>query len=117
MKYCRFEQDRKSRYGLIESVAGHETITGIIDPIHLSAKVQKFPSIRVDEAKLLAPVEPSKIVCIGCNYREHAAELGNEVPKEPLIILKPPSSLLDPGEQLCSRRFRTGLIMRASWAW
>ena len=45
---------------------------------------------------LLAPVRPSKIVCVGRNYRDHAAELGNEVPKEPLIFLKPPSSLLAP---------------------
>ncbi|MGA8287572.1 MAG: fumarylacetoacetate hydrolase family protein, partial [Acidobacteriaceae bacterium] len=47
--------------------------------------------------KLLAPVTPSKIVCIGRNYRDHAAELGNEPPKEPLLFLKPPSSLLPPG--------------------
>jgi 2-keto-4-pentenoate hydratase/2-oxohepta-3-ene-1,7-dioic acid hydratase in catechol pathway len=49
------------------------------------------------EAKLFAPVRPSKIVCVGRNYREHAAELGNEVPAEPLLFFKPPSSLLTPG--------------------
>jgi 2-keto-4-pentenoate hydratase/2-oxohepta-3-ene-1,7-dioic acid hydratase in catechol pathway len=42
-------------------------------------------------------VKPTKIVCIGRNYAEHAKELGNEVPKEPLIFLKPPSALLPPG--------------------
>jgi 2-keto-4-pentenoate hydratase/2-oxohepta-3-ene-1,7-dioic acid hydratase in catechol pathway len=42
----------------------------------------------------LPPVEPSKIVCVGRNYRDHAKELGNEVPKEPLLFLKPPSALL-----------------------
>jgi 2-keto-4-pentenoate hydratase/2-oxohepta-3-ene-1,7-dioic acid hydratase in catechol pathway len=42
-------------------------------------------------------VQPSKIVCIGRNYAEHAKELGNEVPKEPLIFLKPPSALLPSG--------------------
>jgi 2-keto-4-pentenoate hydratase/2-oxohepta-3-ene-1,7-dioic acid hydratase in catechol pathway len=42
-------------------------------------------------------MQPSKIVCIGRNYAEHAKELGNEVPKEPLIFLKPPSALLPPG--------------------
>ena len=42
-------------------------------------------------------VQPSKIVCIGRNYADHAKELGNEVPKEPLIFLKPPSALLGPG--------------------
>ena len=45
-------------------------------------------------ARLLPPVSPSKIVCVGRNYAEHAAELGNPVPPEPLIFLKPPSSLI-----------------------
>jgi 2-keto-4-pentenoate hydratase/2-oxohepta-3-ene-1,7-dioic acid hydratase in catechol pathway len=53
--------------------------------------------IPLAQASLLPPVEPSKIVCIGRNYREHAAELGHDVPLEPLIFLKPPSSLLPPG--------------------
>ena len=45
---------------------------------------------------LLPPVQPSKIVCVGRNYRDHATELGSQIPKEPLIFLKPPSSLLAP---------------------
>jgi 2-keto-4-pentenoate hydratase/2-oxohepta-3-ene-1,7-dioic acid hydratase in catechol pathway len=45
-------------------------------------------------------LSPSKIVCVGRNYVEHARELGNEVPKEPLIFLKPPSSLLAPGRPI-----------------
>lgn len=52
--------------------------------------------IDVASARLLCPVAPSKIICIGRNYGAHAKELGNEVPKEPLMFLKPPSSLLDP---------------------
>jgi 2-keto-4-pentenoate hydratase/2-oxohepta-3-ene-1,7-dioic acid hydratase in catechol pathway len=48
----------------------------------------------------MAPVEPTKIVCIGRNYAAHAAELGNEVPKEPLMFLKPPSSLIGPEEAI-----------------
>ena len=64
-----------------------------------------WPSKRTDqlpleEAVLLAPVRPSKIVCVGRNYREHAAELGHDVPSEPLIFLKPPSSLLAPGANI-----------------
>jgi 2-keto-4-pentenoate hydratase/2-oxohepta-3-ene-1,7-dioic acid hydratase in catechol pathway len=51
---------------------------------------------RGSAARRLAPVEPSKIVCVGRNYRAHAAELGNEVPEEPLLFFKPVSSLLDP---------------------
>jgi 2-keto-4-pentenoate hydratase/2-oxohepta-3-ene-1,7-dioic acid hydratase in catechol pathway len=53
--------------------------------------------IPLAQASLLPPVQPSKIVCVGRNYREHAAELGNEVPTEPLLFFKPPSSLLSPG--------------------
>jgi 2-keto-4-pentenoate hydratase/2-oxohepta-3-ene-1,7-dioic acid hydratase in catechol pathway len=45
----------------------------------------------------LCPVRPTKILCVGRNYRAHAAELGNEVPSEPLFFFKPVSSLLDPG--------------------
>jgi 2-keto-4-pentenoate hydratase/2-oxohepta-3-ene-1,7-dioic acid hydratase in catechol pathway len=50
-----------------------------------------------DGARLVAPVTPTKIVCVGRNYAEHAKELGNEAPPEPIIFLKPPSALLDPG--------------------
>jgi 2-keto-4-pentenoate hydratase/2-oxohepta-3-ene-1,7-dioic acid hydratase in catechol pathway len=53
--------------------------------------------VPLDEGALLCPVAPSKIVCIGRNYAAHAKELGNEVPSEPLLFLKPPSALLDPG--------------------
>ena len=52
------------------------------------------------EVRLLPPCWPSKIVCVGRNYREHASELGNPLPAEPLIFLKPPSSLLAPGEPI-----------------
>lgn len=45
-------------------------------------------------------VSPSKIICIGRNYADHAKELGNEVPKEPLVFLKPPTALLPPGEPI-----------------
>ena len=50
------------------------------------------------DVKLLAPSEPSKIICVGRNYVEHAKELGNEVPKVPLIFLKPPSSIINPND-------------------
>jgi len=49
------------------------------------------------EARLLTPVVPGKIVCVGRNYADHAKELGNEAPSEPIIFLKPPSALLAPG--------------------
>jgi 2-keto-4-pentenoate hydratase/2-oxohepta-3-ene-1,7-dioic acid hydratase in catechol pathway len=50
--------------------------------------------------KLLEPVRPSKIVCVGRNYREHAAELGNKMPDEPLLFLKAPSAIIYSGEDI-----------------
>jgi 2-keto-4-pentenoate hydratase/2-oxohepta-3-ene-1,7-dioic acid hydratase in catechol pathway len=52
------------------------------------------------KTRLLAPVEPSKIVCVGRNYAAHAAELGNVAPKEPLLFLKAPSSIVGPDEPI-----------------
>jgi 2-keto-4-pentenoate hydratase/2-oxohepta-3-ene-1,7-dioic acid hydratase in catechol pathway len=62
-------------------------------------------SSRLADVRLLAPVEPSKIVCVGRNYAAHAAELGNEVPKEPLIFLKPSSSIIGPEEPIVLTKF------------
>lgn len=62
-------------------------------------------SSRVADVRLIAPVEPSKIVCIGRNYAAHAAELGNEVPKEPLMFLKPPSSIVGPEEAIVLTKY------------
>lgn len=55
-------------------------------------------SIPQDEVRLLVPVQPGKIICVGRNYAEHAKEHNAEVPKIPLIFMKPPSSVIDPGE-------------------
>jgi 2-keto-4-pentenoate hydratase/2-oxohepta-3-ene-1,7-dioic acid hydratase in catechol pathway len=56
--------------------------------------------IPLADARILVPVAPTKIVCVGRNYVEHAAELGNKMPDEPLLFLKPPSSLIGPGEKI-----------------
>jgi 2-keto-4-pentenoate hydratase/2-oxohepta-3-ene-1,7-dioic acid hydratase in catechol pathway len=56
--------------------------------------------IPLENVRLLAPSQPSKIICVGRNYAEHAKELGNDVPKIPLIFLKPPSSIINPGEAI-----------------
>lgn len=57
-------------------------------------------SVPVADVRLLPPCWPSKIVCVGRNYRDHAKELGNEIPAEPLIFLKPPSSLIGAGDAI-----------------
>ena len=105
MKYCRFLLNGSAHYGLVESVAGnHSEITRLLlqPPQHSDGDVEGLPSRRMDriplaQASLLPPVEPTKIVCVGRNYRAHAAELGNDIPVEPLLFFKPTSSLLPPG--------------------
>lgn len=54
----------------------------------------------LEAVKLLAPAEPTKIVCVGKNYVDHAMEFDRQVPKEPLIFLKPPSSVIGPDEPI-----------------
>ncbi len=55
---------------------------------------------QIESRRLLAPTAPSKVVCVGRNYAAHAAEHGADVPTEPLIFLKPPSSVIGPGEAI-----------------
>jgi len=104
MRYCRFQLNGESHYGLVESVAGNDAIVRILltspedaDGDMESLRTRRIDAIPLQDAVLLPPVRPSKIVCVGRNYREHAAELGNEVPKEPLLFLKATSALLPPG--------------------
>jgi 2-keto-4-pentenoate hydratase/2-oxohepta-3-ene-1,7-dioic acid hydratase in catechol pathway len=104
MRYCRFQFNGQAHYGLVESVAGRDAIVRILltapedaDGDMESLRTRKIESIPLEEAALLPPVRPSKIVCVGRNYREHAAELGHDVPTEPLIFLKATSALLPPG--------------------
>jgi len=54
----------------------------------------------LEDVRLLAPCVPTKIVCVGRNYADHAKELGNEVPENPLLFLKPPSAVIGPGETI-----------------
>lgn len=107
MKYCRFVSDGKAAYGLVENVAGEPRITRVlVGTPHQAADAldelatRRMNSIALGDAELVAPVEPSKIICVGRNYREHAKELGNEVPTEPLLFFKPPSSLIGSGQPI-----------------
>src|SRR5215471_8857640 len=100
MKICRFVPRNTAfapspRYGLVE---GGDVIE--IAGLPWGQWTRGAHSSRLAEVRFLAPVEPSKIVCVGRNYAAHAAELGNEVPKEPLIFLKPASSIVGPRESI-----------------
>lgn len=93
MRFVRFQQkDESPRFGWL-----HEEKIGEIEGDLFGAYKRLVAEIPLKEVLLLAPSVPSKIVCVGRNYVEHARELGNEVPKMPLIFLKPPSSVIASG--------------------
>ena len=100
MKYCRFQTPHGPRYGRIENDQIVELISFHGESMRVPARGEEFSPVPFSSAKLLAPVEPAKIVCVGRNYRDHASELGNEVPKEPLIFFKPTSSIIGPGDTI-----------------
>ena len=95
MRICRFRHLGQERYGAVEGVE--------VRPLTAARWAGGLPEGRalpLAEVTLLAPVEPSKIVCVGRNYRAHARELGNEVPAQPLLFLKPPTSIVGPQEAI-----------------
>jgi 2-keto-4-pentenoate hydratase/2-oxohepta-3-ene-1,7-dioic acid hydratase in catechol pathway len=107
MKFCRFQlassgdvSGSSARYGLMEAETIRE-IKGV--PWGEWSHTENSRAKR--ECRLIAPVEPSKIVCIGRNYAAHAAEMGGEVPKEPLMFLKPPSSIIGPEEAVVLTKY------------
>ena len=67
------------------------------DTVYIETREARFS---LEDVKLLPPVSPSKIVCVGRNYREHAAELGNKMPDEPLLFLKAPSAVIGPEDRI-----------------
>ncbi len=92
MRLCRVEVGGIPRWGVIEG----ELVTPLADPPWDG--VRKIGgAMPLATARLLPPCEPSKVVAVGLNYRAHAAEMGKELPEEPLLFLKAPSSLLAPG--------------------
>jgi 2-keto-4-pentenoate hydratase/2-oxohepta-3-ene-1,7-dioic acid hydratase in catechol pathway len=95
MKVCRFETAEGPRSGRV--VDGR-----IVELVRFGLQIETSPfvGLSIADARMLAPVAPSKIVCVGRNYREHASELGHEVPPEPLLFFKPPSSLIGPGQEI-----------------
>ena len=97
MRFCRFissadgESSALPRYAILDGENLREISAA--PWTEWSPTDRSFPLASVH---LLAPVAPKKIVCVGRNYSAHAAELGNDVPKEPLIFLKPPTSVIGP---------------------
>jgi 2-keto-4-pentenoate hydratase/2-oxohepta-3-ene-1,7-dioic acid hydratase in catechol pathway len=95
MKIVRFVWQGQSRYGLIENEVVY-AIEGQLWGAHERAE----RAGALSEVRLLAPCLPSKIVAVGRNYVEHAAEMQSDVPTEPLLFLKPPSAVIGPDEAI-----------------
>src|SRR5204862_293134 len=68
--------------------------------------------VPLSEVRLLAPVLPSKVICVGRNYMEHAREMGGEVPEEPLIFMKPSTAVIGPGDDI-PRPWRSAIGWRS----
>jgi 2-keto-4-pentenoate hydratase/2-oxohepta-3-ene-1,7-dioic acid hydratase in catechol pathway len=97
MRIARYEFEGRVRYGLADPESGkvRELSGDPFEGVEATGVVR-----RLDEVRLLAPVVPGKIVAVGLNYKDHAREMGKEIPEEPLLFLKAPSALNDPGGEI-----------------
>jgi 2-keto-4-pentenoate hydratase/2-oxohepta-3-ene-1,7-dioic acid hydratase in catechol pathway len=91
VRTCRFARGGREHHGLVE---GERVRALTAEP--WAGGLPEGPAVALADVTLLAPVTPSKVVAVGRNYSEHAKELGNEVPKEPLIFIKPSTSVVGP---------------------
>ncbi|CAI9386432.1 fumarylacetoacetate hydrolase family protein [Microbacterium sp. T2.11-28] len=101
MKVARFRHDEVIRFGIVD---GADLVVLAGDPLFAGFDTtgERVP---LADAVLLAPVIPrSKVVCVGKNYRDHAAEMGGEAPAEPLLFLKPNTSVIGPGDVIVRPR-------------
>ncbi len=95
MKLVRFRFNDAVSYGIVE---GEDIYQLKGSPFESPARGERVGTL--EEVELLAPVVPSKIIAIGKNYFEHAAEMSSEVPDEPLMFFKPPSAVIGPGASI-----------------
>jgi 2-keto-4-pentenoate hydratase/2-oxohepta-3-ene-1,7-dioic acid hydratase in catechol pathway len=93
VKIYRYKHKNKSVHGVLLE----EHLYPIEGSVYGKFLVRE-KSVPISHVLLLPPVKPSKIVAIGRNYKDHAAEMGKPLPEEPLIFLKPPSALIGPNE-------------------
>lgn len=99
MKVCHYEYKNEKHWGAVnENSVFPIDIIGDLPPNGDALTLTDY--LKVGDVKFLPPATPSKIVCVGRNYAEHAAELGNKVPSEPLLFLKAPTSIITEGEPI-----------------
>ncbi|MBI4380533.1 MAG: fumarylacetoacetate hydrolase family protein [candidate division NC10 bacterium] len=89
MRIVRFMVGKQPTYGVVEDGIVREVRGDIFGRFSVTTKTHSLKRVR-----FLAPVEPSKIVAVGLNYRDHAEELKQDVPEEPIMFLKPPTAVL-----------------------
>jgi 2-keto-4-pentenoate hydratase/2-oxohepta-3-ene-1,7-dioic acid hydratase in catechol pathway len=89
----RFKYNDEVKYGVLDM----DSISEIKGDVFGKLKTGKN-RYNISEVTLLAPAAPSKIVCVGKNYREHALEMGEGIPEEPTLFLKPPTAVINPGD-------------------
>ena len=89
MRIVRFVSGKQPRYGIVEGTVVQEIEGDIFGKFIVTDRTHSLKRIR-----FLAPTEPSKIVGVGLNYRDHAEEMKLQTPGEPIIFLKPPSATL-----------------------
>ncbi|MET7709197.1 fumarylacetoacetate hydrolase family protein [Micromonospora sp. NPDC005413] len=103
MRIARFAHAKGMSFGAVEGEpeAGPQGLTIAEIEGHPFGKLS-FSGARwaLSDVRLLSPILPSKVVCVGRNYADHAAELGNDVPKEPLLFLKPSTSVIGPRDAI-----------------
>ncbi len=97
MRIVRFEMQGRTGYGVL---AGEKIEVLWATPYDGGLAKTTGEVVSLPEVTLLAPCEPSKIVAIGLNYRDHAAEFGNPIPEEPLIFMKPNTAVIGPDEDI-----------------
>ncbi|GIJ20059.1 fumarylacetoacetate hydrolase family protein [Micromonospora lutea] len=103
MRIARFAHAKGMSFGVVEgeAEAGPQGLTIAEISGHPFGQIT-FSGVRwaLSDVRLLSPILPSKVVCVGRNYAEHAAEHGAEVPKEPLLFLKPSTSVIGPRDAI-----------------
>lgn len=97
MKIARFSLNGSARYGIVDT--GAEIIKEIAGSLFEDLGL-KDGQHTISEVKLLAPVEPSKVIAVGLNYVDHAKELKMSIPENPILFMKPPTSVIGPGEEI-----------------
>ena len=96
MNYVRFRHGSEVKYGVVEG----QTVNVLDQDFLNSAAKPTGETIQLETVSLLAPVQPTKVVCVGVNYASHAKEMEHDLPEDPIIFIKPSTSVLSPGGEI-----------------